>query len=205
MKFIDLHVHSILSCGVDTRDRMLFHAKKLDVELGLCDGIRENGLTGVEIGGKNKNEFKNALAKSGDFDYVVVCGGDEHMNRLAVNDERVDVLAHPERGRKDSGVDPFVAKQAQKNNVAIELNLSKLMIVKGNMRINALKNVERNLMLSRKYGFDIVVTSGARSRLELRSADAVLQMLLLLGFEKAEAEDAMVGVPKGIIDSKGDV
>ena len=202
MKFIDLHAHSILSCGVDTRDRMLFHAQKLGIELGLCDGIRENGLTGVEIGGNNKNEFKNSLAKSNDFDYVVVCGGDEHINRLAVSDERVDILAHPERGRKDSGIDSFVAKQAKENNVAIELNLRKLMLVKGNMRINTLKNVERNLMLSRKYGFDIVVTSGAKSRLELRSADGVLQMLLLLGFEKAEAEAAMVGVPKGLIDGK---
>jgi ribonuclease P/MRP protein subunit RPP1 len=181
---------------------MLFHAKKLGVELGLCDGKKCEQLSGIEIKATNKNELKNALANSRDFDYVVVCGGDEHINRLAVSDKRVDILAHPERGRKDSGVDPFVARQAKKNNVAIEINLRNLILAKGNQRVNALKNVARNLMLSRKYGFDIIVTSGAKSRLELRSNDAVSQMLKLLGFEQSEVEAAMVTVPRGILDNK---
>lgn len=202
MKFMDLHAHSILSCGVDTRNRMLFHAKRLGVELGLCDGKKGECLSGIEIKASNKSELKNGLAKSRDFDYVVVNGGDEHINRLAASDERVDVLAHPERGRKDSGVDPFVARQAKKNNVAIEINLENLISTRGNHRVNAVKNVKRNLMLSRKYGFDIIVTSGARSRLELRSGDGVSQMLKLLGFEESEAEAAMVTVPKGILENK---
>lgn len=205
MKFIDLHTHSILSCGVDTQNRMLFHAKKLGVELGLCDNEKGDHLSGFEIDASNKNELKNSLGQSQEFDYVVISGGDEHINRLAVSDRRVDILAHPERGRKDSGVDTFVAKQAQKNNVAIEVNLRNLILGGGNHRVNTLKNVERALMLSRKYGFNLVVTTGAKSRLELRSADAVSQILYLLGFEKREVEAAMVSVPKVILENKLEV
>lgn len=205
MKFVDLHTHSILSCGVDTQARMLFHAKKIGVELGLCDGKRCECPSGIEIVASNKNELKNRLAKSRDFDYVIVQGGNEHVNRLAVSDSRVDILAHLERGRKDSGIDPFVARQAKENNVSIEISLRNLILRKGNQRVNALKNIERLLMFSRKYGSDIIVTSGARSRLELRSGDGVLQLLRLLGFNDTEAEAAMVTVPRGILenDSEG--
>lgn len=202
MKFIDLHTHSILSCGVDTQKRMLFHARRLGVELGFCDGKRRESPAGVEIAASNKKELKSGLSKLRDFDYVVVHGGDEHINRLAVSDERVDVLAHPERGRKDSGVDSFIARQAGKNGVAIEVNLRNLILARENHRVNALKNVERNLTLSRKYGFDIVVTSGAKSRLELRSGDGVSQLLKLLGFNDSEAEAAMLTVPKGILEKR---
>jgi RNase P/RNase MRP subunit p30 len=57
-------------------------------------------------------------------------------------------------------------------------------------------------MLSRKYGFDIIVTSGARSRLELRSSDGVSQLLKLLGFDESEAGAAMMTVPKAILEKK---
>ena len=202
MEFIDLHAHSILSCGVDTQNRMLFDAKKLGVELGLCDGAEGECHRGIEINVKGKSELKNALAKSRNFDYVVIHGGDEHINRIAVSDKRVDILAHPEMGRKDPGVDPFVAKEAKKNGVAIEVNLRNLILTGGNRRVNALKNVARTLKLSRKYGFDIIVTSGAKSRFELRSGDGVFQLLKLLGFEETEAEAVMVSVPRGILENK---
>lgn len=203
MKFIDLHAHSILSGGVDTQKRMLFHARKLGVELGFCDGKQQEGLSGIEIVASIKKDLKSGLSKSSGFDYVVVHGGNEHINRLAVSDKRVDILAHPEMGRKDSGVDSFIARQAKKNNVAIEVNLRNLIFAGGKHRVNALKNVGRNLTLSRKYGFDFVVASGARSRLELRSGDGVSQLLKLLGFDKAETEAAMLTVPKGIIKNEG--
>lgn len=202
MKFVDLHAHSILSCGVDTRERMLFHAKILGLELGLCDGKRGEYPSGIEIEATAKNEFKNRIANSKIFDYVIVHGGNEHINRLAVSDMRVDILAHPEMGRKDSGVDSFVARQAKKNDVSIEVNLRNLVFAKRNHRINALKNIKRQLMLSRKYGFDIIVTSGARSRLELRSSDGVFSLLKLIGFSESEAEAAMVTVPRGIIEKE---
>ncbi|MEE9474091.1 MAG: RNase P subunit p30 family protein [Candidatus Hydrothermarchaeaceae archaeon] len=214
MKFIDLHAHSMLSYGVDTQKRMVFHAQRLGVELGLCDGKRcdrpmdvriaelQGCPQGIEIKASNKNELKNRLANSKDFDYVIVHGGDEHINRLAVSDKRVDILAHPERGRRDSGVDPFIARQAKKNNVSIEVNLRNLIFTRGNHRVNALKNVKRHLMLSRKYGSGIIVTSGARSRLELRSGEGVSQLLKLLGFNETEREAAMVAVPRSILEKK---
>lgn len=202
MKFIDLHAHSILSCGVDTQARMLFNAKKLGVEIGLCDGVEGEYHAGIEISAKNKSELKNALGNSHEFDYVVINGGNEHTNRLATGDKRVDILAHPDAGRKDPGVDSFVAKQAHKNGVAIEVNLRNLILATGSRRANALKNIARTLKLSRKYGFDIIVTSGAKSRLELRSGDGVLQILKLLGFEESEAEAAMISVPRGILKNK---
>jgi ribonuclease P/MRP protein subunit RPP1 len=191
VKFIDLHVHSVFSHGVDTPSRLLVEAKKLRIGIGLCDGRAYEHLSGIEINFRNKKELRNAIKKFENLDYIIVHGGLEKTNRLAVSDSRIDILAHPDQGRRDSGIDAFIARKASENDVAIEVNLSRLFSSRRIYRVYALMNIKRNLFLSRKYGFDIVVTSGARSRYELRKADVVCEILKSIGFENQEISRAM--------------
>jgi RNase P/RNase MRP subunit p30 len=197
MRFIDLHVHSNLSTGVDPPEKMLEHAKALKVELGLCDGIRGSYPSGTEILPKGKRDLNFKLRER--LDYVVVCGGDYRVNRLAVANPGVDILAHPDLGRRDSGVDAVVARAAGENKVAIEVNLGRIINSSGSARVHVLKNIRRSLMLARKYGFPLIASSGAESFLELRGAEGVYHLLRLLGFEEEEAINAMVTVPEQIL------
>ncbi len=202
MKFIDLHVHSSLSSGRDTPEEMLEHAKKLGIEIGLCDGKRGEYISGSEIHAGSKGDFQKALSKAANLDYVIVHGGDYDINRLAVSDKKVDVLAHPELGRKDSGIDAVLARKAAENKVAVEVNLGSIVRSRGGSRVHALKNIRRNLMLSRKYKFDLIAASGAKSRQELRDASGVFELLKLIGFTEEEAVRAIEENPDKILNRR---
>ncbi len=198
MRFVDLHVHSNLSTGADPPEAMLNHARNLKVALGLCDGVRGDDYpSGIEITPKNRRDLKGKLRKK--LDYAVVCGGDYRVNRLAVAEPGVDILAHPDLGRRDSGVDAIIARAAAENRVAIEINLGRIINSSGTRRIYILRNVKKTLMLARKYGSPLIASTGAESWLELRGGDGVLCLLQMIGFEKYEAEDAMITVPEQIL------
>ncbi|MEE8168262.1 MAG: RNase P subunit p30 family protein [Candidatus Hydrothermarchaeales archaeon] len=204
MEFIDLHVHSVVSSGVDTPSRLAYHADKLGIKIGLCDGqdlAKRGGIAlGAEISAGNKGSFKDSIKALRGFDYLVVRGGSDMANRLAVSDSRIDILAHPELGRRDSGLDSFIARKAKENSVAVEVNLGALITSKRGQRVRLLKNIKKNLMLSRKYGFELIACTGAKSRYDLREADCVFELLKLVGAEEEEAMKAMVETPKKILE-----
>ncbi len=202
--FIDLRVHSLNSSGVDSPARLLREAASLGIKLGLCDGVAyDNALSGIEIKAESKRAMIRALRKSWRrFDYVVVHGGEAKINRAATRDTRVDILAHPYLGRRDSGVDVVVARQAAENGVAIEVDLWSIISAKGIARVRQLQKVHRILLLSRKYGFDIVVTSGAKSRYELRGSKEAEAILTSIGFSQSEARRAIEEVPMEILEKK---
>ncbi|HEQ78594.1 MAG TPA: hypothetical protein ENI78_03110, partial [Euryarchaeota archaeon] len=127
--FIDLRVHSINSKGVDSPSRLKKEARDLGIEVALCDGIKyDDFISGIELTARNKRELIREIISSKKFDIIVVHGGRAEINRSAVSDSRVDVLAHPWLGRRDSGVDAVVAREAADNGVAIELCISYLLI-----------------------------------------------------------------------------
>ncbi len=199
-KFLDLHVHSIASSGVDSAARLLEEAKQLKITLGICDAQRYECASGVEIHAQSKRELKAQLQRwYRELDYIIVHGGSEEINRAAAGDERVDILAHPELGRRDSGIDTFTAREAARNSVAVEVNLRYLINSWGSARMHAIRNITRNLMLARKYEFDMIATTGAKSRYELRGAVAVFELLKVVGFEEEEAIAAMQKVPEEIL------
>ncbi len=206
MDFIDLHVHSMRSKGVDTAGRLAYHARKLGIEIGLCDGAetsKERGVAavGAEIRATNRGAFRDQLkALSRRFDYIVVSGGDEVANRLAVSDDRVDILAHPSIGRGNSGLDPFTSKKARENSVAVEINLGEVINSRGSQRVAVLRNIKRNVMLSRKYGFELIACTGAKCRYDLRVAAGVSGILKTLGLKELEIRSAMIEAPKRIIE-----
>ncbi|WP_457554758.1 RNase P subunit p30 family protein [Candidatus Pyrohabitans sp.] len=202
--FIDLRIHSLNSGGVDSPLRIAEEAKRLGVRPGLCDGIAYEGvLSGIEVKAESRRKLVRALRSVDEkFDYVVVHGGDAGINRAATRDGRVDILAHPYRGRRDSGVDTVIARQAAKSGVAIEIDLWSIISARSFARVRQIQKVQRILMLSRKYGFDIVATSGAKSRYELRSQREAEAVLLSLGFTREEARHAMETVPGRILERR---
>ncbi|MDP6613016.1 MAG: RNase P subunit p30 family protein, partial [Candidatus Hydrothermarchaeota archaeon] len=101
--------------------------------------------------------------------------------------------------RRDSGVDSIIAKTAGENKVAIEVNLGRVINSWGLNRVYVIRNIRRNLMLSRKYGMPLVATTGAKSFIELRGGEGVHHLLRLMGFEEEEAINAMYEVPIKIL------
>lgn len=113
---------------------------------------------------------------------LVFRGGDEELNRKAAGDTRIDILLHPERGRKDSGIDHVIAEEAAENRVAIGFDLRQL-FGSDKAQTHVLRHWSRNLKLCEKYGTPYVITSGASNRHQLRAPRELAAVINSLGFD----------------------
>ncbi|NOZ82230.1 MAG: ribonuclease P protein component 3 [Euryarchaeota archaeon] len=202
--FTDLHVHSLHSSGADTPAFLRKLAKSLGVELCLCDGVVHEGIaSGMEVHADTRRELLSEVRKSWKrFDFLLVHGGSMEINRSAVRDSRVDALLHPYAGRKDCGVDTVVARYAAEQGVAIAVELEDIVTARGIERAKVLSHFREILRLSRKYGFSVLATSGARCRYALRSLREGVALLECCGFSEDEALRALQQVPEGILEKK---
>lgn len=202
MRFVDLNTQSFYSTGVDTPLRMTHHAKRMGLEIGICDGVvHEDIPSGTLIRPQGVRDMKKALAKV-KTDYVIVEGGKDLVNRAAVKDPNVSILSGWWDGGRDGGIDQVVARWAAESGVAIEVNLKAIISAKRGKRVRLLGNIGRLLKLYRKYHFPIIATSGARCYNDLRGPDVGLEILRCAGFTEEEALAAMETVPLMILEGE---
>ena len=76
----------------------------------------------LEIKSNNINEIRNIVNKfRNNSSCISVIGGDLKVNRATLENIKIDVLSRPYLRRYDAGINHVHAKEAVKNNVAIEL------------------------------------------------------------------------------------
>jgi len=147
-------------------------------------------IRGVIIKAKNKEELKAQIEKyRRKVEIIAVYGGDYEINRLACEDNRVDILYHPELGRNDSGLDHICIKSAAENNVAIEINFNE--ILKSKNRAKILSFMRKNIKLCKKYEAKIIITSGATEKWEMRAPRELASIGYVLGLDLKDAIDAV--------------
>jgi ribonuclease P/MRP protein subunit RPP1 len=144
--------------------------------------------TGVEIRAEDPSRASGFVGNHReDVTLVAVHGGDPGINRFAVGQPAVDVLAHPTRGEGE--FDHVHAREAADNGVRIELSLRPLLIEAGGTRVRAIADLRRLADLIEQYDTPYVVSVDPRSHLGLRAP----RDLAALG----EA----VGVPEGWVEA----
>lgn len=142
-------------------------------------------------------ELKKKIGEERDAaDVLVFKGGDEELNRKAAEDSRVDIILHPEKGRKDSGVDHVIAEKAAENNVAIGFDFRQLQTSK-KTRSHVLKHWSRNLMLCDKFDTPYIITTGAEEKYGLRAPRDLASIIGSLGYS---GKDAVEHYPKQILE-----
>ncbi|WP_136687779.1 RNase P subunit p30 family protein [Halorhabdus amylolytica] len=98
---------------------------------------------------------------------VAVHGGDPEMNRFAVEQPAVDVLAHPLAG--DGDIDHVTIKTAAENGVHLEWSLRDVLRTDGGQRVEALRNLRKLHDLLSEYDAPYVVSGDPSSHLQLRT------------------------------------
>ncbi|MBI4017960.1 MAG: hypothetical protein HY366_03375 [Candidatus Aenigmarchaeota archaeon] len=207
MKFYDLHVRTQnLEKTIETARTLEFSGLGITATHHDFDAFRElrkrlreasqkSGIDlvpCVEIQAESIKTLKRALAKYREVaELVIVAGGDYAINRAAAEDGRVDVLAHPEFKRVDSGIDHIVAKSAAQNGVALELNLGELLATYKRVRAHVLGHMERNIMLAKKFNAPIVITSGAADEWGMRDPRELAALGQMLGLTLEESMRAV--------------
>ena len=116
-------------------------------------------------------------------DHAVVCvvGGDDRLNRYAVEEPRVDVLARPTAG--GGGFNHVLAKAARDNGVHVEFDLGPALRETGGNRVRALADLRKLREIVTYYDTPHVVSANAGSHLELRAPRELVAVAAEAGFD----------------------
>lgn len=158
--------HINFSYNQDNYSDALKFKKELNDEL---DGSVAVDLT-LEIKSNNINEIRKIVNKfRSRSSCISVVGGDLKVNRAALENVRIDVLSRPYLRRYDSGINHVLAKEAVKNNVAIELCFKDVLRSYLSHRSKVISNFRDVYALYRKFDFPLVLSSRAESIYDMRT------------------------------------
>lgn len=121
-----------------------------------------------------------------DYDILVFRGGNHELNRKAFSDPRMDIVLHPGKGRKDSGMNHIDAERGAENEVAVGFSIKE---VPENPKRQSQKLNEwrRNLNLCEKYDTPYIITTEAEKFSELRKPRDIASVIDSLGYEGLKA------------------
>ncbi len=170
-------------------------------------------LTGARISAKEPGEVQKRArsALESGAEIILVAGGDEEINRAAAECWEVDVLCHPERvsgkdlmDQKFSGIDDVMARFMAERGIALEISLSELLSCYGTARAQLMGRMRQNIMLAKKYGTPIVLTSGAKDRFGMRSPQDLYSVGITLGMDAGLAKKALSDYPAMLAKKSSD-
>lgn len=125
-------------------------------------------VTAVEIRADTPSQASGFIgAHRTDQTLVCVHGGTPKINRFAVEQPAVDVLAHPMVG--DGDFNHVLAKRARDNGVRVELSFRAVLRNSGGQRVRALSALRKLWELLETYDVPYVVSADPVSHLHLRA------------------------------------
>jgi len=123
---------------------------------------------GVEVRAEDPSRASGFVGNHRDGRTIVlVHGGDTTINRFAVEQPAVDVLAHPMIG--DGDFNHVLAKAAVENGVRVELSLARVLRADGGRRVQAQRDLRKLRELIEQYDVPFVVSADPRTHLHLRA------------------------------------
>ena len=147
-------------------------------------------VTGVEVRTTERSQLGGYVGNHRSKRTVVaVDGGDPAINRFAVEQPAVDVLAHPMAG--DGDFNHVLAAAAAENGVRIEFSLRPVLQASGGRRVRALRDLRKLRELVEDADAPYVVSADPRSHLELRAPRELAALGAAIGFD---ADDIRSGL-----------
>ncbi len=216
MKFYDLELHT----GDNTIQQLAEFAEKLEYSgIAVCndfesleklekikkeiEDVKSNIkiLLGVKIKADEPAELNKLISQvRNKVDILIVYGGKYNINRAACENPRVDILAHPEHGRYDNGLDVPCMRAAVTNNVAVQINFRNILHTFRRPRAHILSHIKKNIELCKGFNVPIILCSGAQNTWEMRDPREIISIANVLGMDLGKAFVSMSDVPRGIID-----
>ncbi|MFQ3308051.1 MAG: ribonuclease P/MRP protein subunit RPP1 [Candidatus Nanohaloarchaea archaeon] len=101
------------------------------------------------------------------------------LSAKAVKLDNLDAILSPESGRKDPGINHVIAKAAEKNDTSVVLEFKNLLGSRKN-RMHTLSSWRTIIQLSEKYGFSLILSTGAEKSNQLRNPKDLESLLKTL-------------------------
>jgi ribonuclease P/MRP protein subunit RPP1 len=125
-------------------------------------------VTGVEVRAEDPSRASGFVGNHReDQTIVAVHGGTPTMNRFAVEQPAVDVVAHPMVG--DGDFNHVLAREAADNGVRVELSFRRVLRRDGGPRVQAIRGLRKLHELLTQYDTPFVVSADPTSHLHLRA------------------------------------
>lgn len=132
----------------------------------------------LEIKSSNINDIRKSVNKFRNRSSCIsVVGGDLKVNRATLENIKIDVLSRPYLRRYDCGLNHVLAKEAEKNNVAVELCFKDVLKSYLSYRSKILSNFKDIYTLYRKFDFPLVLSSRAESVFDIRTTHDFITFL----------------------------
>lgn len=185
--------------GDTTLERMALEAAALGYqaivaiggEAGSFGGVQV--IPGVSICAPNPNRALTAIRRAPSGAFVALQLGEGPFNRSAASLPGVHALSGVHLCRKNA-FDHVAARTAAERGVAVELLLAPLVRERGAARQSVLRRYADVLVLQHRYGFPLVIGSGAGSCLDLRAPRSVAALCGLFGLDHDGVDAALSGV-----------
>ena len=178
----------------------------LDIKRELSDnleGIINFDYT-LEIKSNNVNEIKKTARKfRNKSSCISVVGGNLKINRATVETIQIDVLSRPYLRRFDGGINHVLAKEAVKNNVAVELCFKDVLRSYLSHRSKVISNFKDIYTLYRKYDFPLILSSRAESVFDIRTTHDFIAFFKQTGLSDSEIDKSFL-TAQNILDFNED-
>jgi len=149
----------------------------------------------LQINAKRSGDVKSAVDQfRKKVEVIMVNAENVDVARTAAEMLKVDIISH-------AFVDQPTAREAAKNNVALEINFRDILEVYGMKRANLLSKMKFTLELARKYNTPLVITTGAHSLYEMRTPKQLMLTMEAFGFKHDEAKKAIFQTPRKIVET----
>lgn len=166
----------------DFKDALKF---KKELSDNICD-IIDFDYT-LEIKSNNISEIRKFSRKfRNKSSCISVTGGDLKVNRAVLENIQIDVLSRPYLKRYDSGLNHVLAKEAVKNNVAVELCFKDVLKSYLSYRSKVISNFKDIYTLYRKFDFPLILSSGSQSVFDIRTTHDFKAFFAQTGLSDAE-------------------
>ena len=143
-------------------DRAAYDPERITEEYGI------DVVEGVAIPADDPQQASGAIGTHRSSSTIVtVEGGSTALNRFAVENDKVDVLAGPMAGQGD--INHVLVKAAVENGVRLEFDLSMVLRSTGGRRVRTLQSLRKLSEIVDYYDAPYVVSAAPASHLELRA------------------------------------
>jgi len=180
--------------------RMALEAREMGFDRLVATGVPSATYSGLEvlegniISGVSANEAAVRAKRYHKAGAVVfVRAGNNAFNRAVLGVRAVHVLCGIHAADRHA-FDHVTAKLAADNRVAVDISLEPVIRQRGPLRQKALNRYLDILMLSRKFGFPLLLSTHARSVLEMRPVREMSALAALIGFDLQETEQALTAL-----------
>ncbi|MEY7847691.1 RNase P subunit p30 family protein [Natrarchaeobius sp. A-rgal3] len=164
--------------------RAAYDAEEIAEEYGI-DVVR-----GVEVRAEDPQHASGAVGNyRTDETIVALEGGTNALNRFAVENDKVDVLAGPMDGSGD--VNHVLAKAAVENGVRFEFDLGGVLRAHGGRRVRTIQALRKLGEIVDYYDAPYVVSADPSSHLELRAPRELAALGETIGFSSAFVEEGL--------------